>query len=117
MFLPIRGFPDLGQGRPFGPPDQFQDLCALAFGARRAGLLGVGGLGGLLSSLGLLLRRGLGSALGGFLALARALLLAGTLLRADLLRRDVHALGFAGNASEKWPFLRQICKRRTAGDG
>jgi len=34
MFLPIRGFHNLGQGRPLGPPDQFQDLCALAFSAR-----------------------------------------------------------------------------------
>jgi hypothetical protein len=51
MFLPIRGFHDLGQGRPFGPPDQFQDLCSLALGAWRAGFLSVGGFGSLLSSI------------------------------------------------------------------
>ena len=62
MFLPIRGFHDLGQGRHLGPPDQFQDLCALALGARRAGLLGVGELCGLLSGLGSLLQRGLAAA-------------------------------------------------------
>jgi hypothetical protein len=77
MFLPIRGFHDLGQGRPFGPRNQFQNLCALALGAWRAGVLGLGGLG-FLAGLGLLLRRGLGFALGGFLALGRALLRAGT---------------------------------------
>jgi hypothetical protein len=32
--LPIRGFPDLGQGRALGPSDQFQDLRALAVGTR-----------------------------------------------------------------------------------
>jgi hypothetical protein len=78
MFLPIRGFHDLGQGRPFGPPDQFEDLCALALGARRAGFFGRGGLG-LLVGLGFLLGRCLGfAALSGFLALGRALLLGGT---------------------------------------
>ena len=51
MFLPIRGFHNLGQSRPLRPPDQFQDLRALALGARRAGFLGVGGFG-LLASLG-----------------------------------------------------------------
>jgi len=45
--------------RPLWPPDQFQDLCALALGARRAGFLGVGGLGRLRSGFGSLLRRGL----------------------------------------------------------
>src|ERR1700687_4074609 len=45
MFLPIRGFNDLGQGRPLGPPDQLQDPCALALGARRAGFLRLGGFG------------------------------------------------------------------------
>src|ERR1700682_2330975 len=54
MFLPIRGFHDLGQGRPLGPPDQFQDLRALALG-RRAGFLGLGGRFGLLAGLGFLL--------------------------------------------------------------
>src|ERR1035437_6599240 len=32
--LPIRGFPDLGQGRALGPSDQFQDLRSLAVGTR-----------------------------------------------------------------------------------
>src|SRR6266852_1060272 len=44
MFLPIRGFHDLGQRRSLGPPDQFQDLCSLALAARRAGFLGLASL-------------------------------------------------------------------------
>jgi hypothetical protein len=75
MLLPIRGLLDLGQGRPLGTPDQFQDLCALALGARSAGVLGLGGFG-LLAGLGLLLRFG---GLGAFLGFGRALLLAGPL--------------------------------------
>jgi hypothetical protein len=58
VFLPIRVFRDLGQSRPLGSPDQFQDLGALALGARRAGFLGVGGFG-FRAGLGVLLRRGL----------------------------------------------------------
>jgi hypothetical protein len=88
MFLPIRGFHDLGQGRSLGPPDQFQDLCARALGARRAGFLGLGGFG-LPAGLGFLLRFG---GLSAFLGFGRALLLAGPLLRGRLLRRDVRAL-------------------------
>jgi hypothetical protein len=48
MFLPIRGFLDLGQRCSLGPPDQSQDHGALALGARRAGFLGVGGHGAFL---------------------------------------------------------------------
>jgi hypothetical protein len=91
MFLRIRGFHDLGQGRPLGPSDQFQDLCALALGARRAGFLGVGGFG-LLAGPGFLLPGVLGFALG-FLALGCALLQGGSsLLRGGLSRRNVRAL-------------------------
>jgi hypothetical protein len=69
MFLPIRSSHNLGQARPFGPPDQFQDLCALALGAWRTGFLGRGGFA-LLAGLGFLLRRGFGfPALGAFLPL------------------------------------------------
>jgi hypothetical protein len=49
MFLPIRNFHDLGQRRPSGSPDQFQDLCTFALGARRAGFLGLGGFSLLAS--------------------------------------------------------------------
>ena len=56
MFLPIRGFHDLGQRCSLGPPDQFQNFCAFALGARRAGFLGPGGFGGPLSRVGFLLR-------------------------------------------------------------
>jgi hypothetical protein len=92
MFLPIRGFHDLGQGHPLGPANQRQDFRALALSAGRAGFLGMGGFG-LLAGLGLLLRRGFGfAALGGFLPLGRTLLLGGTLLRGGLLRRNVRAL-------------------------
>ena len=59
--LPIRCFHNLGEARALGPPNQFQDLCALALGARRAGFLGVGGFG-LLAGLGFLLPGGLGFA-------------------------------------------------------
>src|SRR5260370_30299957 len=45
MFLPIRGFHDLGQSRSLGPPDQFQDLCAFALGARRASFFSLDGFG------------------------------------------------------------------------
>jgi hypothetical protein len=92
VFLPIRGFHDLGEAGSFGPADQRQDFRALALGARRAGVLGVGGFGGLLAGLSFLLRRGLGFAFGSFLALGRALLRAGTLLQGGLLRRNVLAL-------------------------
>jgi hypothetical protein len=51
MFLPIRGFHNLGQARPLGPPDQPQDLCALALGARRAGFLSLGGFSAFLPAL------------------------------------------------------------------
>src|SRR5882724_1666168 len=92
--LPICGAHDLGEGRALGPSDHFDDLRALALGARRAGVLRAGGLGGLFAGLGFLFRRGgLGfGALGGFLALGRALLLAGALLRGGLLWLDVRAL-------------------------
>ncbi len=53
--LPSSCFHNLGQTRPLGPPDQVQDLCALALGARRAGSLGLGGFG-LLAGLGSLIR-------------------------------------------------------------
>ena len=49
--LPIRGLLDLGQGRPLGPPDHFQDLGPLALGARRAGVLGRGGLASFFPTL------------------------------------------------------------------
>ena len=84
--LPRGRFHDLRQGRPLGPSDQFQDFRALALGARRADLFCRGGLGRLLTGLGVLLRRGsIGlAALGGFLALGRTLLLDGTLLIVNL---------------------------------
>ena len=59
MFLPIRGFHDLGNGRPFGPPDQFQNPCALPLGARLAGFLSMGGFGSLLADRGFLFRAAL----------------------------------------------------------
>src|SRR5437868_8676235 len=103
MRLPVRSLHDLGQAGALGPPDQVQDFCALALGARRAGFLGSSGLAGLFTGLGILLGRRLGLAtLGGFLALGRALLLGGTLLRGSLLRRNRGALfrngisGFGG---------------------
>src|SRR5262249_40091175 len=91
---PVRGFHELGERRALGSPDQFQDLRALALGAGRLRLLGGGGLGSLFASLGVFLRRGgLGfAALGCFLALGRALLLAGTLLRGGGFRRNGRAL-------------------------
>jgi hypothetical protein len=87
--LPIPRLLNLGESRPLRPADQFQDLRALALGARRAGFLGVGGFG-FFAGLGLLLRReGRGFALSAFLGFGRALLLAGALLRGGFLRRDV----------------------------
>jgi hypothetical protein len=91
MFLPIRGFRDLGEARPLGPPDQFQDLCALALGARRAGFLSPGGFG-LLGSLGFLLRETLAlPPLVAFWPLGAPFFGLARLLRGGSLRRDVRA--------------------------
>src|SRR5207248_1815475 len=73
-------------------PNQRQDHRAFALGARRTGVLGAGGLGGLFADFGFLLGRGVGFAFGGFVAFWRALLLAGTLLRGGPLRRNCRAL-------------------------
>jgi len=55
--LPIRGRPDLGQGRALGVQSA-PGSSPLAVGVRRCCLLGMCGLSGLLVGLGLLLRRG-----------------------------------------------------------
>jgi len=80
------------------------------FGARRGGLL-AGGFGGLLAGLGFLLRRGgLGlTALGGFPAFGRALLLAGALLRGGLLRRALRALCRNGGGYVVGFCVRHVC--------
>ena len=113
--LPRHCFHDLGQRGTFSPFDHRQDFRALAFGARHRGL---GGFGGLPARLGFLLQRGLSfSALSGFLAPGRALLLAGLFLQGGLLRRDVRALfrngsgcvGFCvGHVHSLCPFLRPV---------
>ncbi len=132
MFLPIRGFHDLGQARPLRPPDQFQDLCALALGARRAVSLAGAGLAFLpalapffwLAPFFEEVFSGATCPPCSATVAALSLIVASTFVTVILLdlfcawlAHDDSSLGFAGNASEKWPFLRQIWKRRTAGDG
>jgi hypothetical protein len=94
MFLPIRSFLDLGQGRPPWLPYQFLSVpesFTLALGAWCASFLALGGLG-FLASLGFLLRRSIGfAALGGFSGSSTRPFLDGVLLRGGHLRRDVRA--------------------------
>jgi hypothetical protein len=72
--LPISRLLDLGQGRSLGPPDQFQDLCALALGPRRAGFLGGAGFAALTPVLPSFFREALALPLARFWPLGRALL-------------------------------------------
>jgi hypothetical protein len=70
-----------------GPPDQLQDLRALALGARCAGVPGRGGLAGLLAGLRVFLRGAFGfAALGHFLALGAPFFWVAT--RAEQQKRD-----------------------------
>src|ERR1035437_8064704 len=104
VVLPVRGLGDLGHRRALGAAQEVQDDALFRELARHLGLLHFGGLLASDLLLGLLLRRGLGL-LRGFLralvGLGRAPLLAGSLLRDGLLRRDGRALfrnggGFGG---------------------
>ena len=70
--LPVGSLLDLGQGRALGPSDQFENLCALALGARGAGVLG--GLRGLLGRLAGFVGAAALAPLAGFLPLGASFL-------------------------------------------
>src|ERR1035437_9951524 len=104
VVLPVGGLGDLGHRRALRAAQEVQDDALFRELARHLGLFHFCGLLAGDLGLGLLLRRGLGL-LGGFLralvGLGRVLLLAGSLLRGGLLRRDLRALfrnggGFGG---------------------
>lgn len=97
MCLPIGRLHDFCKRRALHPPDHFQNFRSLALRTGSGGL-GARALRGRLGGFRILLRRGsLGFATrGGFRALGRAPLLAGTFLRGALLRRAVRALSRHG---------------------